>query len=113
MNILKKLLTYSIWILLALLSGYGLMYVVLGPKSKHSSGFMKTLDWTHDAALVFTGSIIGGITALLYILLDVFYLNRKLKNHKTSILIRGLLIIIITIIAGTIYYLLEKTIDII
>ncbi len=113
MNNLKQILTYVFWTIFSLLAGVVYMRIVLGPKPEPSTGFLKMFDWAYDVALIQVGFIIGGIIALLYILLDVLYLKQKLKNHSKKTIIRFLMIIVITAIVGTIHYIFEKVIDII
>lgn len=113
MKILKQLLVYLVWIIISLLGGIGYMRMVLGPKPEPSNGIMRIFDWVYGAALFEVGSMIGGIIALLFILLDIFYLKKKLKNNRNSILIRLLSIIIIIVLVGTTHFILEKVIDVI
>ncbi len=113
MNVLKSIIAYLFWILIALLGSLAHMYIVLGPKPAPSKSFMKLFDWGYDYAMIFVGSIIWGIISLLYILFNVFYLKKKLRNDLKSIAIRFLVIIIITVVVGTTHYVLEKVIDVI
>lgn len=89
------------------------MRIVLGPSPEPSTGFIKMLDWTYGIAMVFVGTIIGGIVALIYILIDVFYLKKRLENNSKRTIICLLIIMIITLIVGTTHYICEKVIDII
>ena len=113
MSILKRILSYFIWTLIAFLCAFGYMRIILGAKPKPSTGIMILFDWVYGYALVYVGSIIGSIIAFLYIIIDVFYLNKKLKSRANSTIIRLLIVIIITVIVGTTHYLLEKVIDVI
>ncbi|WP_308993833.1 hypothetical protein QLS71_010170 [Mariniflexile litorale] len=113
MNILKQILIYLIWTFISLLSAFGYMRIILGPKPKPSTGFMKMFDWTYGVAMLHVGSIIGSIIALLYIIIDVFYLKKRLKNNSKRMMIRFIIILIITLIVGTTHYIFEKVIDII
>ena len=113
MRILKRILNYFLWTLLAFLFSCGYMFIILGPKPKPSTGFMKIFDWIYEFAFIYIGSIIGSIIALLYILIDVFYLNKRLKNRPNSTIIRFLIVMIIVIIVGTTHYILEKVVDVI
>ncbi len=74
---------------------------------------MKIFDGIHDLVLLYVGSIIGAIVAVLYILFDIFYLKKKLENNSRPRLIRFITIIIITTIVGVTHYILEKVVDII
>jgi hypothetical protein len=113
MTILKQILTYLIWISVSFLSAFGYMRIILGPKPKPSTNWMRMFDGIHDYVMVYIGIIIGAIIALLYILIDIFYLKKKLKNNPKRTIIRFLIIIIIASIVGTTHYIFEKVIDII
>ncbi len=114
MKILKQLLGYLIWIALALLSGIGHMRIVLGPSNESPTGFLQVFgNIIHGYALVHIGLRIGSIIALLYILTDVFYLKKKLKNNIKSTIIRFFLLLIIAVAVGVTHYILEKIVDVI
>lgn len=89
------------------------MKIILGPQPNPSTGFMRIFDWLYEYVLVHIGLIIGSIIALLYILIDVFYLNKRLKNNSYSTIIRFLIVMTIAIVVGTTHYVLEKVIDVI
>lgn len=112
-NILKQILAYSIWTLLALLSGICYMRVVLGPKVELSANFWKIFDWIHNYAMIHVGLMIGSVVALLFILIDVFYLKRKLSHDIKATIIRFLILLAIAIAVGTTHYILEKIVDVI
>lgn len=113
MTVLKQFLAYFFWILISILSGIGYMRIVLGPKPKPSEGFMKLIDWTYEVALIQVGTIIGAFIALIFILLNTLYLNKKLEENSTKNIIRFITILIITFVVGSTHYFLEKVIDII
>lgn len=113
MKIIKQIIKYLLWIGLSLLSGVAYMRVVLGPKPPPSKGFLVILDSIYNIALVEVGLRFGGIIALLFVVLDIFYLNKKLKYNLSGILIRLLAFFILIVLVGVIHYLLEKVIDVI
>jgi len=112
-NILKQMLAYLVWIVLALIMGVCHMWILLGPKGGVSTGFMHIFDLIYDLALVSIGLITGSVIAFLFILTDIFYLKKKLKNNTKSNFIRFFILIAIAIIVGITHYVLEKVIDVI
>ncbi|WP_445711974.1 hypothetical protein [Flavobacterium sp.] len=113
MCILKQIGTYLIWIVLSLFMAFGYMRIILGPKPKPSTGLMIMFDWVYGVAILHVGAIIGSIIALLYILIDIFYLKKKLKNNSKRTIIRLFIVTVITFIVGITHYICEKVIDII
>ena len=105
MTIFKRLLNYLIWTLICFLAGFAHMRII--------TGFMKMFDWVYGVALIQVGAIIGGIIAALYILLDIFYLRKKLNQRKNVIGLRLLIIIGIAILVGVTHYVLEEVVDVI
>jgi RsiW-degrading membrane proteinase PrsW (M82 family) len=93
--------------------GIGYMRLVLGPKGEESTGFWHLKDIIYDLALYQVGLRIGGIIALLFILVDGFYLRKKLKSNSKGILIRFLVLIVIAFVVVSTHYICEKVIDII
>lgn len=114
MHILKRILEYIIWGSISFLSAFGYILLLLGSKPDSSEGFLEFLGlliyYTAIAKLV---PIIGSIIAILYIVLDIFYLKRRLENNPKRILIRFIIIIVITCVVAVTHYVLEKVIDII
>lgn len=113
MKILKQILAYLIWIAIALLSGICHMYIVLGPRETGTDFLQVIGTIIYNYALVYVGLYVGAIIALVFILLDVFYLKRKLKQHKRATIIRFSVLVLIAVIIGLTHYVLEKVIDVI
>ena len=89
------------------------MRIVLGPIEMPSEGFGFLLSVFYVHGLFYVGLIIGSIIAFLFILLDIFYLKKKLKHHSKKTSIRFILILVITACVSIIHYVLEKVIDVI
>lgn len=111
MNILKQILSYSIWIVLSFLLAFTYMRIVLG--AKQTTGISKLFNWIYDLALFQVGSILGGVIAFLFVLIDVLYLKKRLQNHTKKIGIRFVVLIGIAVVIVAIHYICEKVIDII
>lgn len=116
MKILKQIIVYCIWTLVALLIGIGYMrciQVILGANEIPAKGVGYLLHAFFYWGAIYVGLIIGAIIALLFILLDVFYLKKKLKKNIKSTIIRFLFLGLILMFVGGMHYVLEKIIDII
>ena len=113
MTILKQIINYFIWSLIAFLSAFVYVRIILGPKTESSSAFMVMFGWFYEYAFIYIGLIIGSIIFLLFILIDIFYLKKKLKTGISSLFIRFFIIIFITVFVGSMHYILEKVIDVI
>lgn len=114
MNILKKILNYSAYAIIAFFFAFAYMRIILGAKPEEPTSFLMHIFYLiYQFAFVRIGLIIGSIITLLYILIDVYYLNKKLKNSANSISIRILIIFVIAIIVAATHYILEKVIDVI
>ncbi|WP_036153772.1 hypothetical protein [Maribacter forsetii] len=89
------------------------MRIVLGTPPESNDGKFSFASMVYEWALVQVGAIVGCIIALVFILLDVFYLNNKLQGNSKATLLRFLIISIIAVIVGITHYILEKVIDVI
>lgn len=113
MRILKQILAYLFWVLISYICAFGYLLVIFGTRPKSSTFFKKVYDFLFLLALEQIVLIIGLIIALLFILIDVFHLKRKLKNNSKRIIFRFLVIIIITLVVCATHYILEKVVDVI
>ena len=59
------------------------------------------------------GLWVGGAIAICFVVLDVFYLRKKLKNNPKKTIIRLAALLIITVLVALVHYILEKVIDVI
>lgn len=113
MKTLKQILTYIIWALIALLFGFAHMRFVLGPKTDAKNALKFIYNIFYNWGLIHVGLVIGSIIAVIFILFDVFYFKKKLKNSKKAPIIRFSILFIISVFVGLMHYLLEKVIDVI
>ncbi len=113
MRIIKQIVEYLIWISIALLLGICHMYIVLGPKETGSSFLQVVGTVIYNYALVHVGLYVGAVIALVFVLLDVSYLKKKLRQHKKSTIIRFVALVLIAVVIGVMHYILEKVIDVI
>lgn len=113
MNILKRILTYLIWTIIAFLFAFGYVLIILGSKPEFTGILQVIFDAFYIYAFIYIVPIIGSLIALSFILIDIFYLKKRLKSKKYPIIIRLFIITGITILIGIIHYILEKVIDVI
>lgn len=113
MRILKRIAYYLFWIFIALVLGVGYMRIVLGANEVTSEGLGYLFYLFYNIGLLQVGTIIGSVIAVLFILLEVCYLQKHLKNNTKSMMIRFGILLIISVCIAVIHYLLEKVIDVI
>ncbi|WP_319381730.1 hypothetical protein [Thiomicrorhabdus sp.] len=110
---LKRIFEYVLWTIAALLLGIGYMYLILGPAPEETSLVSFTTSKLYFFGMLYVGSIIGAILAVLFILFDVFYLKRKWQQSKHLFLKRVISMLFLLAGVGVLHYLLEKTFDVI
>ena len=113
MKIVKQLLSYLIWFLLSLLLGIGYMRFVMGFIDVSLDGFWHIFEVFYYIGLILVGSIVGSVIGVIYVLTDVFYLKKKLKNNPKATAIRFVILLVITVFVGIVHYILEKVVDVI
>lgn len=114
MNIaIKQIVVYLKWIVLSLIIGLTYMWILIGPTERSSNAFTYLLNIFYSYGVFYVGTIIGLLIAFTFILLDNFYLKKKLKNNAHGAFIRFIFLLMIAVIVGVIHYILEKVIDII
>lgn len=105
---IKRILNYLGWTIVAILLGFLHMRIVLGPGPESDNSGIQFLNGIHDFVLLYVGAIIGCIIAFIFILFDVFYLNNKLQGNNKATLFKFIIIIAIAIIVGSTHYFLEN-----
>ena len=113
MKILKRILNYSITTLVAVLLAFAYMRIILGAKSNNTGWIAKLSNIMYDLAFVYASLTLGCIIAILYILIDVLYSYKKLKNNTNATSIRLLMLIGLAVFVTATHYILEKVIDVI
>ncbi len=96
---IKQILSYSIWGIIAALLSLVFMKFVL---EKENSGFIEEFRTLHITIAI------ASITILLYIILDISYLKKKLNSSLQAISIRFIWLLIITITVGANYQVLDR-----
>nr|WP_321413375.1 hypothetical protein [uncultured Allomuricauda sp.] len=117
MRTLKYILVYLLWTVLSLLIGIGYMRLVwrlvLGPDAVSEEGWGYLWYLFLTVGTIKVGLWVGGAIAICFVLLDVFYLRKKLKNNPKRTVIRLAALLLITVLVAIVHYLLEKVIDVI
>ena len=114
MKILKQVLAYLFWIAISFIAAFGYIRIILGPEPDSGSSILAFLFLLiRNVIIVKFVPIIGSIIALVFILIDIFYLKKKLKSNIKSTGIRFILLLVITLVVAIIHYILEKVIDVI
>ncbi len=106
-------LGYALWTMAALLLGIGYMYLVLGPLPEATNLWNFFFGKLYVFGLLRMGLIIGSIVTILFIMLDVFLIDKKKISGTNKVWARMLALCIVLAVVATVHYLLEKTIDII
>jgi len=111
--LIKHILTYLFWIVLSFLFGMIYMRLVLGPNDVSEDGYWYLLHLFFDIGLLHVGFWVGVVIASCFLVLDVFYLRKKLKNNPQKITIQLVVLLVITVSVAIVHYFLEKVIDVI
>lgn len=113
MNLLKQIVCYLTWSIIAIVFGIVYMRIVLGANITTANGIGYLFSLFYNWGLFHIGVIVGVVITILFILIDVFYLKKKQQNNLQLTITRLACLIIIAMFVGTIHYMLEKVIDII
>jgi len=111
----KLILEYALWTVIALIFGIGYMYLIFLTFGGSFEEETNVVSFIYSKmiffGLLYMGLAIGSILAVLFIILDIFYLKRKLKYFKHKFIIRVFFMLFILAFMSPIHYLLEKTLD--
>lgn len=113
MRIFKNISAYLFWTLLSLFIGIGYMRLVLGTNTVSEEGLGYLLHLFYDIGMIQVGLWVGSAIAICFVLLDVLYLRKKLKNNPKKAVLRLAVLLSITVLVAIVHYLLEKVIDVI
>lgn len=113
MKILQQIVMYFIFGIVAILLGIACMHIFLEPNDKTTEGLAYFLYLFESILIIEIGIRIGVLIIMLFILLDLFYLKKKLKNNRKGIIIRLGILLFITVFLTSMYYILEKVINVI
>lgn len=112
MRIIKQILIYLLWYLVALFFGFLHMRIMLGPKPEYNAGILSMFNWVYEAALIVSTSIMGSIIAVLFILFDLFYLRKKLSGNPRHLITRIAIMVAIALMVIGLHYLHDYIFDV-
>ncbi|WGH75177.1 hypothetical protein P8625_14040 [Tenacibaculum tangerinum] len=96
MKKLKQIAIYTLWTIVSIVLGIMYMRIVLGANNIPKEGLGYLAHMFYNWGLFHVGLIIGLVITLLFILLDVFCLKKKLKNNGKLISIQFGALMIVT-----------------
>jgi RsiW-degrading membrane proteinase PrsW (M82 family) len=89
------------------------MRLVLGAITVSEEGLGYLLHLFYNIGMIQVGLWVGSAIAICFVLLDVFYVKKKLKNNPKRTVIRLAVLLAITVLVAIVHYFLEKVIDVI
>lgn len=113
MKILKRILSYVPWILISILAAFGYLMILIGPVSQSENEILLALQNMFLLMLIQLCLVAGGVIAIIFILIDVFYLNKKLSTQRYKTPKKFGVLLLITAVVATVHFILEKVIDVI
>lgn len=111
MKILRQIGVYALYCLVTIAYVLVYMRMLLGPKDALGGIFI--FELLYNFAVLFVGGAIAAIIAFLFILLDLFYVQKRLKGKRYKTIVRLFVLLGIALIVFGVHYLLEKVIDVI
>lgn len=113
MRILKNIFAYLFWIVLSFLIGITYARCIVNPNTVSEEGLWYLLHLFFEIGMIQIGFWVGATIALCFILADIFYLKKKLKNNTKKTVYRLMALLVITLFVVIAHYILEKVIDVI
>lgn len=106
MKVITTIIKYLIWFLLSIFSGMGWMRIELG-RPIEATGFWAVLNGLDKSIIIWIGGFIGLISFIPFVLIDLFYIQRKIGTKLNQNITKILSVFILTGIATLIHYVLE------
>lgn len=82
MKILKLILGYILWAIPISLWSLGLVRLWMGPQEVGSTFLEQLMAWGYGLTLLVDSVLITAISIITFILLDLFYLKKRLNQTK-------------------------------
>lgn len=83
------------------------MRIIIGPPSTAGTGFSRFANGLDEFIIVLIGGIDGSIAFIIFLIIDFFYLRKRIKNKEHQKLSKISLIITLPILIIAIHYILE------
>ncbi|MDI3321427.1 hypothetical protein [Pinibacter soli] len=111
MNVIKTTIKYLIWLLLSISAGMGCMRIELEKPPAALTGFWAIFNGLHEFIIIRIGGLIGLISFILFVLIDLFYIKIKVETKLNQNILRIITILFLNIIVTLIHYVLEFVLD--
>jgi hypothetical protein len=115
MKVTITIIKYIIWLLLSILSGMAWMRIELGkpisidPTSIFS--IFNVLNGIYVWIIIWIGGFIGLVSFIPFVLVDIYYIKRKIKTRLYQNSIRFFAVLILSGLFTLIHYVLEFGLD--
>ena len=110
MKIIITIIKYLTWLLLSVFSGMGCMRLELG-KPPEATGLWVIFNGLAEFVIIWIGGIIGLVSFIPFVLIDQFYIKRKIETELNQNIIRVFTVLILSTIVTLIHYVLEFVLD--
>jgi hypothetical protein len=110
MKVIITIIKYLIWLFLSVFSGMGWMRIELGKPIK-ATGFFSIFNGLDESIIIWIGGFIGLISFIPFVLIDLYYIKRKIETRLNQNIARILTVFILTGIVTLIHYVLEFKLD--
>ncbi len=110
MRILKILFNYILWAITCVLLGMLSVRIELGKPPKDATGFLAIFNGLDSFIIFYVGGILGLIAFGFFILINQFYINKRIKA-KNKFMFRVTTILILTLSIKVVHYILEFVLD--
>ena len=111
MKTLKTILFYLLWTILSVLLSIGLNYLLIGKKPIFDTKWMFLVDWIYGCVLFVIGAIRGLISAIIFFILNYFFIKHKFEQKKVLFSAQFLVLLILTLLIAKLHYILEYDLD--
>ncbi|CAD0007695.1 hypothetical protein [Flavobacterium salmonis] len=110
MKFITAIIKHLIWLFLSVFSGMAWMRIELG-KPINATGFFAIFNGLDVLIMICIGGVIGLISVIPFVLIDLCYIRRKIETKLNQNIIRISSIIILSAMITFIHYVLEFTLD--
>jgi hypothetical protein len=110
MKVIITIIKYLIWLLLIVFSGMGCIRIELG-KPPEATGFWVIFNGLAEFVIIWIGGFIGLISFIPFVLIDLFYIKRKIETKLNQNIARFFTVLILSAIVTLIHYVLEFVLD--
>jgi hypothetical protein len=110
MKILILITNYFAWMLISIVLGVVFMRIEIG-KPIEATGFLILFEWLENYIIFYIGGFIGLLSFIPFVLIDLFYIKKKIETKRNQNIMRILIVVVLNVISRVIHHLLEYTLD--